>query len=72
VGPVRRPPDKYDLTLHQADQARADFAAIYDGIEFITGQMSRVPTQRQLTWVAAGSFASGAAMAALARLLLVH
>jgi hypothetical protein len=41
-----------------------------DGLEFIIGQMSRVPTQRLLAWVAAGSFASGAAMAALAILLL--
>jgi hypothetical protein len=48
VEPVRRPPGEYDLTLRQADQARADFAAIEDGIEFIIGQMSRVPTQRQL------------------------
>jgi hypothetical protein len=65
-------PDEYDLTLRQADQARADFAAIEDGIEFIIGQMSRMPTQRLLVWVAAGSFASGAATAALARLLLTH
>ena len=46
VGTVRRRPDEYDLTLRQADQARTDFAAIEDGIEFIIGQMSRVPTQR--------------------------
>lgn len=72
VGPVKRPPTEYELTLRQADQARADFAAIEDGVEFIIGQMARVPTQRQLAWVAAGSFASGAAMAALAMLLLMH
>jgi hypothetical protein len=52
---VRRPPGEYDLTLRQADQARADFAAIEDGIEFIIGQMSRVATQRQLARVAAAA-----------------
>jgi hypothetical protein len=43
---MRRPPGEYDLTLRQADHARADFATIKDGIEFIIGRMSRVPTQR--------------------------
>ena len=69
---MKRPPTEYELTLRQADQARADFAAIEDGIEFIIGQMARLPTQSHLAWVAAGSFASGAAMAALAMLLLMH
>jgi hypothetical protein len=72
VGPVRRPPGEYDLTLRQADQARTDFAAIEDGIEFIIGQMSRVPSQKTLAWVAAGSFVSGAALAVLVMLLFVH
>ena len=72
VGPVRRPPGEYELTLRQADQARSDFAAIEDGLEFIMAQMSKVPTQKALAWVAAGSFVSGAAFAALVILLLVH
>ena len=63
MGRLRRPPTEFDLTLRQADQARADFAAIEDGLEFIMGQMSKVPKRRELAWVAAGSFVGGAAIA---------
>jgi hypothetical protein len=59
VGPMRRPPSEYDLTLRQADQARSDFAAIEDGLELFMAQMSKVPTQKTLAWVADGSFVSG-------------
>ena len=52
---MRQPPTEYDLTLRQADQARADFAVIEDGLEFIMAQMSKVPKRRELAWVAAGS-----------------
>ena len=69
---MRRAPSEYDLTLRQADQARSDFAVIDDGLEFIMGQMSKVPSQKTLAWVAAGSFVSGAAFAALVILVLVH
>ena len=72
MGRLRRPPTEFDLTLRQADQARADFAAIEDGLEFIMGQMSKVPKRRELAWVAAGSFVGGAAIATLVNLVLVH
>jgi hypothetical protein len=72
VGRLRQPPTEYDLTLRQADQARADFAVIEDGLEFIMAQMSKVPKRRELTWVAAGSFMSGAAIATLVNLVFVH
>jgi hypothetical protein len=69
---VRRPPGEYELPRRQADQARSDFAALEDGLEFIMGQMSKVSTRRELAWVAAGSFASGAVLATLVTLLLMR
>ena len=69
---MRRPSTEYDLTLRQADQARADFAAIEDGQEFIIALVSKVPTRKELAWVAGGSFVTGAAIATLVNLLLVH
>jgi hypothetical protein len=72
VGRLRQPPTEYDLTLRQADQARSDFAVIEDGLEFIMAQMSKVPKRRELAWVAAGSFMSGAAIATLVNLVFVH
>jgi hypothetical protein len=72
VGPLRRPPSEYHLTLRQADQARSDFTAIEDGLEFIMAQMSKVPKRRELAWVAAGSFVGAAAIATLVALVLVY
>jgi hypothetical protein len=72
VGPVRRPPGGYELTLRQADQARSDPASIEDSVEFIMGQVSKVPTRRELAGVAAGSFASGAVLATLVNLVLMR
>ena len=69
---MRRPPTEYELTLRQADQARADFAAIEDGQEFLVSLVSKVPTRKELAWVAAGSFVSGAAIATLVTLVLVR
>ena len=69
---MRRPPTECDLTLGQADQARADFAAIEDGQEFIIALVSKVPTRKELAWVAAGSFVGAAAVASLVNLVLFH
>jgi hypothetical protein len=41
-------PDEHILTLRQADQARTDFALIEDQLEFIMGQLARVPTRAYL------------------------
>jgi hypothetical protein len=41
-------PDEHSLTLRQADQARTDFALIEDQLEFIMGQLARVPTRAYL------------------------
>jgi hypothetical protein len=35
------------LTLHQADKARTDFALIEGHLEFIVGQLSRIPTRKE-------------------------
>jgi hypothetical protein len=37
-------PNDYPLTLRQADQARSDFAAIQDDLDFIQAQLARVAT----------------------------
>jgi hypothetical protein len=41
-------PDEYPLTLRQADQARADFAAIESQLEFIMAQLARIPTRMEM------------------------
>jgi hypothetical protein len=48
LGRLSRPRNLADLALRQADQARTDFAAIEDGLEFIMAQMSKVPTRREV------------------------
>lgn len=41
-------PDEHTLALQQADQARTDFALIEDQLEFMMGQLARVPTRAYL------------------------
>ena len=72
MGPQNRPRNLADLALREARQARTDFAAIEDGLEFIMAQVSRLPTRRELAWVAAGSFINGAVLATLVNLVLLH
>ena len=43
-----RMPDAQPLTLGEADHARTDFAQIEGNLEFIMGQLSRVPTRAYL------------------------
>jgi hypothetical protein len=40
--------DEYPLNLRQADQARANFAAIFDNLDFIKAQLVRIPTRMEL------------------------
>ena len=70
--PVRQPRNLADLALRQADQSRTDLAAIADDLEFILAQVSKVPTGRELAWVAVGSFVGGAAVATLVTLVFIH
>jgi len=46
--------DKNVLTLRQADQARTDFALIESNLEFLAGQLARVPTRGDLAKAALG------------------
>jgi hypothetical protein len=45
-------PDKYDLALRQADQARTDFANLELTLEFLIQRINALPTARNL-WRAA-------------------
>ena len=40
--------DRRQFTLRQVDQTRNDFALIEDQLEFIMGQLARVPTRAYL------------------------
>jgi hypothetical protein len=66
---MERLPGEYELARRQADQARTDFAAIEGGLEFIMGQLARMPTGRHLGWVAAAAFAGGAVFATLVNVI---
>ncbi len=41
-------PDVHTVTLHRADQARADFANIEKHLEFLAGQLAKIPTRAYL------------------------
>ena len=46
--------DQNIRTLRQADQARTDFALIESNLEFLAGQLARVPTRGDLAKAALG------------------
>ena len=46
--------DQNIRTLRQADQARTDFALIENNLEFLAGQLARVPTRGDLAKAALG------------------
>ena len=62
------PPSERALALRQADQARTDLALIEDHLEFLAGQLARVPTRAYLCRTLL--LAMGATWALLAALLL--
>ena len=47
-------PDNNTLALQQADQATTDFALIESNLEFLAGQLARVPTRGDLAKAALG------------------
>jgi len=57
--------DERILTLRQADQARTDFAAIETDLQFVMGQLARLPTRRDLAKAALGIIISTAALVIL-------
>jgi hypothetical protein len=58
-------PDENILTLRDADQARTDFALIENHLEFIAGQLARVPTRGDLAKAALGIIFCSAVFTAL-------
>ena len=58
-------PDEHTLTLHQADQSRSDFAAIETDLQFVMGQLARLPTRRDLAKAALGIIIATAALVIL-------
>jgi hypothetical protein len=63
-------PNDYPLALRQADQARGDFAAIESDLEFIMGQLARMPTRAFLCRMLL--LASASIWALLAVVLLIR
>jgi hypothetical protein len=47
---------EYRLPLRQADQAREDFAAILDELDFVKSQLSRLPSRAWLSGMALMDF----------------
>jgi hypothetical protein len=48
--------------LHQADQARTDFAAIEGDLQFIMGQLAQMPSRAYVSRVALMAMLSGSAL----------
>ena len=57
--------DENTLTLRQVDQVRSDFAAIEGDLQFVMGQLARLPTRRDLAKAALGIIISTAAVVIL-------
>ena len=58
-------PDQNLLTLRHANQPRTDFAAIESDLQFVRGQLARLPTRRDLAKAALGIIISTAALVIL-------
>ena len=58
-------PDDNILALRQADQARTNFAAIESDLQFVMGQLARLPTRRDLAKAPLGIMISTAALVIL-------
>jgi hypothetical protein len=55
----------YPLTLRPADQARTDFAAIESDLQFLMGQLARLPTCGDLAKAVLGIIFATAAIVIL-------
>jgi hypothetical protein len=60
------------FTLRQADQARDDFAAILDELEFVKGQLALMPTRAYVSRMALMATCSLSALIAAVALLLMR
>jgi len=59
------------LTLRQAHQARTDFAQILDELDFVRGQIARLPIKSEVSWIAL-RLTLGALAAVVVALLLIR
>ena len=64
--------EKYPLTLRQTDQARTDFALIESNLEFLAGQLARVPTRAYVCKIALLATGSVWALITAVTLLMVR
>ena len=64
--------EKYPPTLRQADQARTDFALIESNLEFLAGQLARVPTRAYVCKIALLATGSVWALITAVTLLMVR
>jgi hypothetical protein len=55
-------PDKHQLALHQADQARPDLAAIAADLDFLKAQFARLPARQELAPTALPATLTGSAL----------
>ena len=55
-------PDEGTLTLRQDDQARSDFCTIGDELDFIKGQLARLPTRKEMARLTLRATLTGAAL----------
>jgi hypothetical protein len=53
------------LALRQADQARNDFAAILDELDFVKEQLARLPTRKDLARMALATMIATAGLVLL-------
>ena len=60
------------LTLRQADQARSDFAAILDDLEFVKEQLARLPTRAYVSRMALMTTVSLSALIAAVAFMLAR
>jgi hypothetical protein len=65
-------PDEHTLTLRQADEARSDFAAIEDELDFIKDQLARLPTRKELARLTLLALTSGAALATVLAMIFLR
>jgi hypothetical protein len=64
--------DENSLALRQADQARADVAALESEIEVLQAQLALLPTRKELARLALLASTSGAALTTVLMLIFLR
>jgi hypothetical protein len=59
-------PKEYPFTLYKADKARSDFATIESDLQFLMGQLARIPTRKEQARNALGIIFATAMLTTLA------